>query len=90
MRENYVKKYTGTSRYDTRNYDLVINMDDLWSSPYLTAQRASLTYRMPENLGVQLSFDETSYRTMMDALDRAIKGKGRLGLYATCSIHTKT
>lgn len=28
-----------------------------------------------ENLGVQLSFDETSYRTMMDALDRAIKGR---------------
>jgi len=27
-RENYIKKYTGTSRYDTRNYDLVINMDD--------------------------------------------------------------
>ena len=27
-RENYVKKYTGSSRYDTRNYDLVINMDD--------------------------------------------------------------
>ena len=27
MRENYVKKYTGTTRYDTRNYDLVINMD---------------------------------------------------------------
>lgn len=26
-RENYVKEYTGTSRYDTRNYDLVINMD---------------------------------------------------------------
>lgn len=24
MRENYVKKYTGTSRYDARNYDLVI------------------------------------------------------------------
>lgn len=27
MRENYVKKYTGTSRYDTRNYDLVISME---------------------------------------------------------------
>ena len=27
-RENYVKKYTGSSRYDTRNYDLVINADD--------------------------------------------------------------
>ncbi|MBP3756258.1 MAG: cytidylate kinase-like family protein [Prevotella sp.] len=27
MREAYVKKYAGTSRYDTRNYDLVINME---------------------------------------------------------------
>lgn len=27
MRENYVSQYTGTSRYDTRNYDLVITMD---------------------------------------------------------------
>ncbi len=32
-----------------------------------------------EHLGVQLSFDETSYRLMLEALDRAIKGKGRLG-----------
>jgi cytidylate kinase len=29
MRENYVKKYTNTSRYDTRNYELVITMDQL-------------------------------------------------------------
>jgi hypothetical protein len=27
MRENYVKKYTSTSRYDTRNYQLVISAD---------------------------------------------------------------
>ena len=27
-RENYVKKYTGTSRYDTRNYDLVFNVEN--------------------------------------------------------------
>ena len=27
MREDYVKNYAHTSRYDTRNYDLVINMD---------------------------------------------------------------
>ena len=27
MRENYVKKYTGTTRYDSRNYELVITMD---------------------------------------------------------------
>ena len=26
-RENYVQKFTGTTRYDTRNYDLVINME---------------------------------------------------------------
>lgn len=27
MRENYVKRYTKSSRYDTRNYDLVISAD---------------------------------------------------------------
>jgi cytidylate kinase len=27
MRETYVQKYTGTSRYNTRNYDLVFNME---------------------------------------------------------------
>ena len=30
-------------------------------------------------VGVQLSFDETSYRLMMEALDRVLRGKGRLG-----------
>ena len=27
MRESYVKRYTGTTRYDTRNYDIVISAD---------------------------------------------------------------
>ena len=27
-RENYIKRYTGSSRYDARNYDLVINADN--------------------------------------------------------------
>ena len=27
MRENYVNRYTKSSRYDTRNYDLVISAD---------------------------------------------------------------
>ncbi|MBP5693027.1 MAG: cytidylate kinase-like family protein [Bacteroidales bacterium] len=27
-RDNYVKRYTGKSRYDSRNYDLVINADN--------------------------------------------------------------
>ena len=32
-----------------------------------------------ENVGVQLFFDETSYKMMFDALDRVMKDKGRLG-----------
>ena len=32
-----------------------------------------------EGLAVQLSFDETSYRTMFDALERVMRAKGRLG-----------
>ena len=32
-----------------------------------------------EHVGIQLFFDETSYKTMFEALDRVIKGKGRLG-----------
>ena len=35
--------------------------------------------RREEPLGVQLSFDETSYRCMFDALDRVLGAKGRLG-----------
>lgn len=42
------------------------------SAPVADLQAAEL-------LGVQLSFDETSYRTMFDALDRVIRSKGRLG-----------
>lgn len=29
MRDNYVKRYTGKTRYDLRNYHLVLNMDNL-------------------------------------------------------------
>lgn len=32
-----------------------------------------------DNVGVQLSFDETSYRLMFEALERTMRGKGRLG-----------
>ena len=28
-RETYIQKYENTSRYDTRNYQLVLSMDDL-------------------------------------------------------------
>ena len=47
-----------------------------------------------ESPGVQLSFDETSYKLMTEALDRAIRGKGRLGylrdLFYTKSQKTET
>ena len=33
----------------------------------------------PSTIGVQLSFDETSYRTMFEALDRVMRANGRLG-----------
>ena len=32
-----------------------------------------------ENVGIQLFFDETSYKMMFDALDRVMRAKGRLG-----------
>ena len=32
-----------------------------------------------EGIGIQLSFDETSFRMMFDALERTIRAKGRLG-----------
>ena len=32
-----------------------------------------------EQVGIQLFFDETSYKTMFEALDRVIRAKGRLG-----------
>ena len=38
-----------------------------------------LDLQSAEMLGIQLSFDETSYRMMMEALARTIKGKDRLG-----------
>ena len=47
-----------------------------------------------ENIGVQLFFDETSYKTMFEALDRVIRAKGRLGylrdLFYTPSMKAET
>ena len=40
---------------------------------------AAVADLMTEGVGVQLAFDETSYRTMFDALNRTIAAKGRLG-----------
>ena len=62
--------FTATVSYVDGNRMVVILPD---SGGLLDLQRVN------GPLGVQLSFDETSYRCMFDALDRAIRGKGRLG-----------
>ena len=41
-----------------------------------------------ENLGVQLSFDETSYRLMFEALDRTMRAKGNRLAYRRDLFHT--
>jgi superfamily I DNA and/or RNA helicase len=62
-------RHTGTVSYVDGDR-MVVTVPD--GFPVIDLQNA-------EQLGVQLSFDETSYRLMMEALDRAIRGKGRLG-----------
>ncbi len=62
-------KFTGVVSYVDGDR-MVVTVPD--KAPLIDVQRA-------EHVGVQLSFDETSYRTMMEALDRAIRAKGRLG-----------
>jgi len=69
-------RLTGTVSYVDGDR-MVITVPD--GTPLVDLQSA-------ENLGVQLSFDETSYRLMMGALDRVIKGKGRLGICVTSFI----
>ena len=47
-----------------------------------------------EHVGIQLFFDETSYKMMFEALDRVIRAKGRLGylrdLFYTPAMKTET
>ena len=47
-----------------------------------------------EHIGIQLFFDETSYKMMFEALDRVIRAKGRLGylrdLFYTPAMKTET
>ena len=62
-------RFTGTVSYVDGNR-MVVSVPD--SAPVADLQGT-------EQVGVQLSFDETSYRTMFDALDRVIRAKGRLG-----------
>ena len=61
--------FTGTVSYVDGNR-MVLAVPD--NGRLIDVQSAS-------NIGVQLSFDETSYKMMFDALDRVMRAKGRLG-----------
>ena len=71
MDENRIKYFSFTATVSYVDGDRMVCI--LPNNGYL------MTLQNTENLGVQLSFDESSYRLMMEALDRAIKGKGRIG-----------
>ncbi len=61
--------FTGTVSYVDGDRMVVSVPDNI---PLVDLQAA-------EQVGVQLSFDETSYKTMFDALERVMRAKGRLG-----------
>ena len=66
-----IKYFSFTATVSYADHDrMVVALPD--AAPVIDLQQA-------EGLGVQLSFDETSYRTMFDALDRTMRAKGRLG-----------
>ena len=71
MDENRIKYFSFTATVSYVDGDRMVCI--LPNNGYL------VTLQNTENVGVQLSFDESSYRLMMEALDRAIKGKGRIG-----------
>ena len=62
--------FTGTVSY-VDGERMVVSVPD--NAPLIDLQGSE------EQVGVQLSFDETSYRMMFDALERVMRAKGRLG-----------
>ena len=62
--------FTGTVSYVDGDR-MVVSVPD--NAPIIDLQSSE------QQIGVQLSFDETSYKMMFDALDRVIRSKGRLG-----------
>ena len=72
MRESAISYLRFTATISFVDADrIVVSLND-------EAQAAELqqTITSYDGLGLQLSFDETSYRTMLDALDRVIQGRG--------------
>ena len=68
---NQIKYFSFTATVSYVDGDrMVVALPD--NAPLVDLQTA-------ENLGIQLFFDETSYKMMFEALDRVIRAKGRLG-----------
>ncbi|MBR1395586.1 MAG: AAA family ATPase [Prevotella sp.] len=68
---NSIKYYSFTGSVSlVQGNRMVVSVPD--SAPLTDMQTAG-------EVGVQLSFDETSYKMMFDALDRVMRAKGRLG-----------
>ena len=73
--------YTGTVSFveKTRTGDgtsgtgdrMVVSVPD--GTPLTELSTVNSSTRQPSTVGVQLSFDETSYRTMFDALERVMR-----------------
>ena len=75
-------QFTATVSYVDGNR-MVVSMPD--SAPILELQNIAA----PMQIGVQLSFDETSYRTMFDALERTMRAKGNRLAYLRDLFYTK-
>ena len=75
-------QFTATVSYVDGNR-MVVSMPD--SAPILELQNIAA----PMQTGVQLSFDETSYRTMFDALERTMRAKGNRLAYLRDLFYTK-
>ena len=75
-------QFTATVSYVDGNR-MVVSMPD--SAPVLELQNVAA----PMQIGVQLSFDETSYRTMFDALERTMRAKGNRLAYLRDLFYTK-
>ena len=75
-------QFTATVSYVDGNR-MVVSMPD--SAPILELQNIAA----PMQIGVQLSFDETSYRTMFDALERTMRAEGNRLAYLRDLFYTK-
>lgn len=75
-------QFTATVSYVDGNR-MVVSMPD--SAPVLELQNIAA----PMQIGVQLSFDETSYRTMFDALERTMRAKGNRLAYLRDLFYSK-